>query len=147
MEVRPTSRLRSALAALRRESLDHALAGGADPGSDPLIASQARRLLAPRRRRALARAVRNVLDRAERPPRFGSAVPIARTSVRENRAELEELADRLEGHAPIGVRGLAAAELLLTEGVSPLWISSEPRELHAAVEAALIGCETESPWP
>ena len=67
-------------------------------------------------------------------------MPIARTSVRANRSGLDELASRLEADGAIGVRGVAAAGLMLTDGASPLWVSSAPRELHDAIEAALIGC-------
>ena len=147
--LQPKSRLAwlyRPLARLRRVHLDALLAEGADPTLSPVLACRARALLALGHRRLLALGFRDVIERAGRPPRVTSAAPIAGPSVRANLSGLGELADRLDAKGTIGVRGVAAAGLLLTDGASPLWLRSAPSELHDAVEAALIGCGVVSRW-
>ncbi len=130
---------RRLLARARHWRLDEALAQGADPSSDPLLTCRAQQLTSRTMRHRLALGLRDLVERAEHPRRPGSAVPIARLSVTSTRDGLLELADRLDGNDSVRARGVATTNLLLTDGASPLWLRSAPRELDDAVEAALIG--------
>lgn len=119
--------------------LDAALAEGADPLSDPLLVVRAEHLRSRHHRRQLARGLLDLIERVERRPGRGSTAPIARPSVLANASLLRELADWIDSERPAAARGLAAANLLLTDGASPLWVRSDARELRDALEAALIG--------
>src|SRR5215218_2075172 len=69
--------------ALKPHELDAALAGGADPDSDPALALRAERLTEPATREALAGTIQNLIDAAEEPPsawRGGDPRPPPRTS-------------------------------------------------------------------
>jgi hypothetical protein len=88
--------------------LDHALAEGADPGSNTLLACRAEHLVSPRTRRVLAEGLRNAILKSVRPSAWTSAAPLAAASVRAN-----------------GSR-------------SPIYGLAGPLALERAVEAALI---------
>jgi hypothetical protein len=118
--------------------LDTELAWGTDPQSDPTLALRAERLSSPVTRRQLARGLRDVVARAERRSQFSAAAPVARISVLRNRELLGEVADHLDSDLPAGVGGIAAVNLLLTDGASPLWAQTEGRELHDTLEAAMV---------
>ncbi len=119
--------------------LDLALAGGADPQSDPTLTLRAEHLASPHVRRQLAAGLRDAVARAEHPPRLSAAAPVARIGVLHSRDLLAEVADRLDSQAPAGIRGIAAVNLLLTDGTSPLWVRSEGDELGHYLEAVAIG--------
>ncbi len=139
--ARPTAlaaRRERILASVFGRRLDLALADGADPLSDRLLAIRAEHLSSRRQRRRLADGFRGVIDRAERAPRRGSAAPIALASVRANLALIRELADWLDSDRPAAARGIAAAGRLLTDGASPLWVRSEAAGLRDELEAILI---------
>ena len=115
---------------MRHESLDSALARGADPESRPALAVRATQLERPRHRHALARALRRVLDEATgpRPASHRGAVGIARTEILAHANELLELAVRLDCPFPAHPTGIAIAQRLVTDAVrSPLYVGGEGR--------------------
>jgi len=117
-------------------ALDHRLADGADPRTDASLTLRAEHLGSAHVRHSLAAGLRDSVARAHRPVRLSSAAPISRTAVLDNEAQLLELAERLE-HEPAGeVAGIATANLLLTEGASPLWVNGSPLELREQLALA-----------
>lgn len=121
--------------------LDEALAEGADPERDPLIACRAARLVEPATRRELAEGLRDTVEAAVLTRPRGAAVPVAAEAVRANSGLLLALAARLDSEMPVGACGVARAQILLTDGASPLYQPATPLRLQNAVEAALIGLE------
>ncbi len=119
--------------------LDEALASGADPGGEPLLAARAEQLLAPANRRRLAASLRDAVERATIPTASSAAVPLAATAVRANSGLLLALAARLDSELPVGASGVARAQLLVTDGASDLYAPGNGLPLQGAVEAALIG--------
>ena len=136
--VRPHFSVRLS-AYLRRWSLDEALAQGADPQSDPALSWRARQLTSIAKRRATSRALHGAIKRADRPQSWSAAAPVAHASVRAARESLEGLAHDLVRPEGVSASGVAAAQVLVSDGGSPLWGYGEPRELLDAVEAARIG--------
>jgi hypothetical protein len=131
-------------ARLRFATLDEALAAGADPDSRPALALRAQRLIAPRMRRRLARSLRRTVEPALRPrghtrvpwPAAEPPLPASAPHVAHAAAELLALADRLEAHVPVDVRGVALVCVLLTDGGGPLHSNRGPGQLSAAARAA-----------
>jgi hypothetical protein len=121
--------------------LDHELAADTDPIGDPILAQRAAKLTAPASRHRLADGLRALVERADRPPQWSAAVPVARQAVLAERDHLLELAQPLDAPGPVGVRGVAAASVLLTDGRSPVWAPGDVASIADAVEAALIGIE------
>ena len=109
----------------RRASLDRRLAAGADPATDPDLASRAEQLTLGDARRRIARVLDRILDEAaDPPPPFSSKVPLARTAIIACGPRICELAGRLEGDQPVSPRGVAQAAILVHEGDSPLYSRS-----------------------
>ncbi len=134
----PPSLIRRVRARAFTTGLDRALAEGADPLSDPTLALRAEHLSSTRTRRQLAAGLRDVVARAERPPRISAAAPIARQSVLANRDLIAQVAARLDSGEPLNAGGIAAVNLLLTDGTSPLWVRSDAAVLRDSLQAALI---------
>lgn len=122
---------------LRRGSLDRSLAAGADPGTSPELAHRARQVTSPRFRAGLAASIRNLLDAAEEPRRgLSSAVPVQRYEILSERELLLELAADLESRDQLQPRGVALIEQLLTNGDSPVYMSSPEGSLREALRQA-----------
>ena len=119
--------------------LDRRLAGGADPRGDELLRCRAEQLVQPTLRHLIADGLRAALARANRVRPLGSAVPVARSSVRMYADELLALAARLDSDDAVQARGVARARLLLLDGTSPLYRSASPLKLQHALDRALIG--------
>jgi hypothetical protein len=119
--------------------LDEALASGADPDRDPLIAARAQQLLSARTRRRLAESLRSAVERATFPGPQSGAAPLASAAVRADSGLLLALAARLDSDDPVEACGVARAQLLVTDGASELYAPGEGLPLQTAVEAALIG--------
>ncbi len=138
--------LTRAWARVRGRSLDHALAGGADPASSAALASRAAWLTSRRNRRGVARAIRRLLE----PP--GRRGPSA--AVRPHRGELAGVRLRLAGVAalleteePIYASGVARAQLLLTDGNSPLYQPLHAGDLLRTVDEIVDALEgREETW-
>jgi hypothetical protein len=130
-------------ARLRFATLDESLAAGEEPESRPALTLRAGRLIAPRMRRRLARSLRRCVDMARRPraqrapwPAAQPPLPAAGPHVVHAAEELLALADRLEGHEPVDVRGVALTCVLLTDGAGPLHRNRGAAALAAAARAA-----------
>jgi len=122
---------------LHQADLDAALAAGADPGESPELALRARRLAGSRHRAALAEGLERAVRHAERgeAPRIG-CTPLARRSMRACRPALLNLAQDLRAAEDARPAGLARAHVLLTDGLSPLYLGGDSGELSDAVRAA-----------
>lgn len=124
---RRSLRLRLSVA-LRRDALDRALAGGADPAASAALAFRAACLLRERHRRCLARCLRLAIWEAEA---GASALrvsprPVRRGEVLSCREALLVLSHRLEAGVPAAPEGVAIVERLLGDLSSPLFVWAEP---------------------
>ncbi len=122
----PSARLRFAL--------DHQLAAGRPPESGQLLAARALTLVCLGRRRALARNWERLLAAARRPPAPGPARKLlCRDRILVAEPDIHEMVARLRAPLPVGARGVAAAEVLLTDAAGPLY----NRHNHAALPVLL----------
>jgi hypothetical protein len=121
-----------------RMVLDRQLAAGTDPGTALELRCRAYELTRTRTMRKLASGVEHLIDAAEAPPsRLGAAIPVQRAEVRAARMELLRLAAVLSRTPRPGVRGVAAAAMLLTDGGGPVFSPHPPGALReAAIRAA-----------
>jgi hypothetical protein len=118
---RPVRWTDRAAARLHASRLDAQLAAGADPDSSALLGLRAQALTSPRRRRLLGRALERVAARG----------PVAAP-------QLLALAARLLRPRPLAIRGIAAVQVLLTDGAGPLHRHGEDLAATlAGIEAAL----------
>jgi hypothetical protein len=136
-------RLRLALIACwRAGALDSRLAAGASPGADALLAIRAKRLTSRRyRARMAAGLARAVRDAEATTCRFSAAVRPDRREVFAARTVLATLDRRLRAAEPVGARGIALIESLLTDGASPLYQPTEPGALGSRLRAAAAALE------
>ena len=127
--------------AARHDSLDSALARGADPASRPQLAMRAAQLEHPRHRRTLARTLRRVVDEATGPRAVARpiAVMIARDQILAHANDVLELAVRLDCPHPAHPTGIAIAQRLVTDAVeSPLYLEEERSVLnHVCLQAVM----------
>jgi len=127
--------------ATHHETLDVELALGADPRGRRDLALRADQLERMRHRRSLARTLRRIVAEAACPPSVARAhpVPIHRSQVRTDAADLIALADRLVFPQPASsVAGIAIAQRLVTDGLtSPLYNACEPHTLRRLARHAL----------
>lgn len=127
--------------AVRRDSLDSALARGADPASRPQLAMRAAQLERPRHRRTLARTLRRAVDEATapRPAARPAAVVIARKQIVADANYVLELAVRLDCPHPAHPTGIAIAQRLVTDAVeSPLYVEHERSALTRVCRQAVM---------
>jgi hypothetical protein len=141
----PLTRLR---ARLRGASLDRALRDGVDPAASAALAQRAALLTSARRRRALARSYRRLLELPTGRPRPSSAVPPHREELARARLPLARVSALLdETDEPVYSRGVAMAQLLLTEGDGPLYTQARPGELRRRAEEIVNALEgREETW-
>jgi hypothetical protein len=104
---------------MRRWSLDHRLAMGERPESDPALALRAQQLMQDKTRRSLARSLRRSLQLAYQPMRWGSSAPLDRRAVVDATPLMDGIARRLTAPMPVGVRGVALISDMLGDGASP----------------------------
>ncbi len=128
--------------------LDHALADGAEPESDPVLALRAGRLASAHTRLVYARSVRRILRAADVP---GSLIAAHSSAVRLDRVtrahcELELLVDRLTAPAPVSARGVALVSLILGDGGGPLYCPGSRDDLGAMVMEAVNALDPVSGW-
>jgi hypothetical protein len=129
---------RRLLAWALRWRVDEALAAGADPQADPLIACRADHLVSAAARRRLADGLRSAVERAALPRLVTAAAPLASASIRATSGLLLALAARLDSDDPVDPCGAAMAQKLLTDGASPLYEPADPLRLEDEVESILI---------
>jgi hypothetical protein len=123
---------------LRRWELTRALADGADVLSDALLAVRARDLTGSKERRRIASGIDKLLDAAEqRSFRFSAAAPFDGAAVLEARDELRTLAAHLRSDEPVDARGVALADVLLTDTDSAVYPPTDTDRLRAATRTAI----------
>jgi hypothetical protein len=126
-----------------RQQLDRRLAAGDDPLATRALARRASVLVSARNRRRLACRFERIVVEIERPAAgMTAAIPVNRREVLAARTDLLLLAAALRGAAHPNPRGVAGAELLLTDGAGPVFAPSPPGSLRRAVRrvtAALGG--------
>jgi hypothetical protein len=115
-------------------SLDRRLAAGDVPESSRLLATRAQILVSPEQRRALTRWWEHLLDvTASQPVRPLRRLPLCRDLITAAASSVREMLVALETPAPVPVRGVAMASLLLCDGTGPLYNPLAPLDLLGAV--------------
>ena len=105
---------------LRRNTIDHELAAGADPDSSECRYLRAAELTAASNRRALAATYeRHIVAATNVPPL--DVIPVNWSGVRAATPRLEHLARRLREDPGVRAQGVARARLLLTDRDSALY--------------------------
>jgi hypothetical protein len=134
------SRFRDRLRAhWRALDLDEQLAAGRSPGADRLRAVRAGMLIAPAQRRRLAASWADLLAGSAGPAarRQPVGVPLQRARIDAARDDIQRLVDALRAPGPASARGVALANLLLTDGTSPVYQRNSPVDLPSALHAAV----------
>ncbi len=127
---------------VRRGRLDRMLADGADPASSAELALRGRRLTRRSYRRALADSFDEAVSIAEgRELRLSAVPPMATREIRAARAALLELSRALRSERQVAPAGVALAQRLLTDGTSPLYLTSEHDGLWHAARRATVALE------
>jgi hypothetical protein len=137
------ARLRDRLVArLAPGAFDRRLAWGDAPDAAPATMLRARALIGRPARQALAARLREIAEEARGGVRAARAcIPANRGSALRAVAELDALADRLAGGGPVEARGVAQAQLLLTDPASPLYERGAGEALQALAIQALAALE------
>lgn len=119
-------------------SLDHQLAAGRPPESGQLLAARALALVCLGRRRALARNWERLLAAARRPAAPGPArILLCRDRILAAEPDIHEMVARLRAPLPVAARGVAAAEVLLTDAAGPLYNRHNQAALPALLRSAI----------
>jgi hypothetical protein len=139
--VRTRDRLVARWGSLR---LDRALAEGVSPEASGALLLRAR-ALGGRSRRELGRSLQRILRQAQPSPSAGGRVPVSRSAVMDARDDLDLLARRLLSGAPVDVRGVAQARVLLSDGSGPLFWRRSPESLRARIHEAIEALEPRIP--
>jgi len=118
-----------------RGILDRQIAAGRQWESNPALALRARQLVDPRTRQQIACSLREIVDYADdrMSRRLISAVVVEPAAVRRARHPILGLAERLEGGAQLNAAGVARVQVLLTDGLSPLYDRHCPRTVTQAI--------------
>ena len=132
-------RLRDRLLARWRDlTLDAQLADGQHPEDDRLRAVRATTLTTPAARHTLAAGWENVLSRTARPRQpVDPHVPVRRSRVLAAEDDIRQMISELRAATPVSARGVAIANLLLTDGTGPLYNPGSTSDLTAAVRDAI----------
>jgi len=138
---------------LTRGRLDRKIAAGERCGSTQAVALRAQQLTHQQTRRQIAGQLRAVVDYADRhrPGRTFSTVVIDVAAVTVGRHAILGLAERLAGAVPASPTGVALTQVLLTDGLSPLFNRNCERTVTQAIweiEDALEvrGSDSILPW-
>ena len=121
-----------------RGRLDRLLAEGESPTTDPRLALRAAQLTRPARRAGLASALRDSvrsLDESALSLRRRPQARVDPASVRACASEIAELANGLTEINP-RARGIAIVSCLLTDGLSPLYLSDQADRLRSTIVSA-----------
>jgi hypothetical protein len=120
---------------LTRGTLDRQIASGRPYLSTPALALRAQQLAEPRTRLQVARTLRKIVEFADQRTagRALSAVVIEPTAVRRARHPILGLAERLESAAKLNPAGVARAQVLITDGLSPLFDRNSLRTATQAI--------------
>jgi hypothetical protein len=131
-------RLRDWLAAhVAASRLDRQLAAGRSPEATPALALRAQLLVRPSRRRAVADALNLLMTRAIDPPATPTVILPCRDRVQQAAADLAALASCLLTAGPVAARGVAEANILLSDGRGPLYNRRNCEDLPARVRSVI----------
>jgi hypothetical protein len=147
--VAPVTLRRRVEVILLADRLDHALAEGALPETDVLLALRAERLACAHMRSELARSVGRLLRAALEPQRGLTRAPSMAVleRVRESHDALEELVDHLLAPVPVSAHGVALVRLLLRDGSGPLFRYESGVNLTCQVRRAIDALDPGQDWP
>jgi hypothetical protein len=130
--------VRVVLARFAAPRLDGRLAAGEDPSSDAALACRSRQLVSGRSRRRLAAGLEQAsLWRPERAA-WSAAIPVDGRAVELARPALQQLARALRSRRVVEPRGVALAQMLLTEPGSALYRPAYREELYELAREALF---------
>jgi hypothetical protein len=125
-------------ATVRSTSLDARLASGSRPESRWLLAVRAAQLVEPRHRALLADAWDRVLLQARGAGRRApAAVPVQRGRVLAAAEQIADLVAALRRPGPMPARGVALADVLLTDGAGPVYSARSNADLATLVADAV----------
>ena len=124
-------------ASTRARRLDRAIAAGANVACSSELRLRAAKLSSAEHRAKLAEAIERAIREADAPASpLTSRAPLRREQVRGARAVLTGLALDLRDERPVHPRGVAQAELLLTDANSPLFAPEPQESLWDAAQGA-----------
>jgi hypothetical protein len=119
-------------------SLDYQLAAGRAPESSGTLAARARHIVELRRRETAARNWDHLLAVARRGDgKPGPARRIRASEIVAAQPAIYELVRRLRAPLPVTARGVAMAEILLTDGAGPVYSARSRVDLTTALESAI----------
>jgi hypothetical protein len=125
------------LARARAAALDRALVGGAAPDSSVILLVRAHRLISRPHRVRLARRLRDLVRDAGQPAHpFDPALRLSKEILRATDL-VEEVAELLEDHEAVDVRGVAKLELLLRDGGGPFFVEHRTIPLRESLERVI----------
>jgi hypothetical protein len=134
-----TSRLvRSVVARVAAPRLDARLAAGENPLSDVVLACRSQRLVSARSRRRLACGLDHAWSTPPGHAVVSAAVAVDELAVEVARPALQQLASALRSRPDVEPRGVAIAQILLTEPCSALYRPAYREELYELARAALF---------
>jgi hypothetical protein len=128
----------SVLARLAAPRLDARLAAGEDPLSDVVLACRSRQLVSGRSRRRLACGLKRTWSMPPGHVVLSAAVAVDERAVEVARPALQQLASALRSRSDVGPRGVAIAQILVTEPSSALYRPAYREELYELARAALF---------
>jgi hypothetical protein len=118
--------------------LNAQLAAGLPAEGDRHRAMRADLLVTPATRAELASCWQNVLDRADRARNpYGPRIPVVRPRVQAARPDIRALIDALRATAPVPARGVALADVLLSDSAGPLYSGRSPLDLRSTIQTAI----------
>ncbi|MFZ1063871.1 MAG: hypothetical protein WAN30_10450 [Acidimicrobiales bacterium] len=118
--------------------LDDRLAKGRSPASSALLATRAQLIVSPTHRRMLAESWLSLLGKAQRPTVHvrSPQVPVARSTILAAQDQIRALANALL--APmVTPRGVAMANVLLSDGSSPIYYRDSAIDLRMKVQEVI----------
>lgn len=130
----PADRLRARISSA---SLDAMLAAGVPPESSRLLATRARDIVSLPRRQALARDWEHLKSVALGGRSGQAARRVHAARIAAAGPAISELAERLGTPLPVGARGVAMANVLLTDATGPVYNRHSRETLSSALEAAI----------
>jgi hypothetical protein len=116
------------LARVRARTLDERLLAGARPEDSRLLMARSAVLLDPDNRSDIAKALMEMLDAAEhaRMNFLRAQVVLRDFELVKARSQILDLAEVLDGSAPVSPRGVILADRLIRDGASPMfWPSND----------------------
>jgi hypothetical protein len=118
--------------------LDTRVAAGEDIAGDPALALRSAQLASRRVRCRVAASVERVCRKPDRRPGFSAAISVHAGAVEVARPALLQLATALRCRESVRARGVALAQLLLTQAEGPLYRPVSNEALYEAAREALL---------